>query len=50
LPSDSEVEAIRDQLMASQSIEEEDINREVFLKIKEEYSSRSKDPFFGAFL
>ena len=50
MPNEEEVEAIRKGLLSSKQIDEEDINREVFLKIKADYSGKSKDPFFAAFL
>lgn len=44
------MEAIKKELMSTQEIDEDDINRETYLRIKEEYGPKSKDPFFAAFL
>lgn len=50
LPNDAEVETMRRQLLEKGGIEEEEVNQHIFHKIKQDYASRSKDPFFAAFL
>lgn len=50
LPDEPTVEAIRKELLSSKEIDEDDINRETYMRIKEEYGPKSKDPFFAAFL
>lgn len=45
-----EVGTIKTFLATTKNIDEDDMNQHVFLKIKEDYSQKSKDPFFSAFL
>jgi hypothetical protein len=50
LPNQVEVGTIKTFLATAQNIDEDDMNQQIFLRIKEEYSSKTKDPFFSAFL
>lgn len=50
LPSEVDVGTIKTFLATTRNIDEDDMNQHVFLKIKEDYSHKSRDPFFSAFL
>ena len=49
LPSDSEFETIKANLL-KEDIKEDELNLEIFKRIKEYSSKKSRDPFFKAFL
>lgn len=49
LPTDAEINEIKTELIQN-NVEEEELNQEIFKKIKERYNAKSKDPFFNAFL
>lgn len=49
LPNDFEIDEIKTELLQN-NVQEEELNQEIFKKIKEKYNTKSKDPFFNAFL